>query len=86
MGVFGLNAVHAHIVRELLALDQNRLHFGKPQETEELLVRHDIVYHNGDMIKVFHHGSYSYCRLAFKLSPANHKSVERRRALALAGK
>src|SRR5262245_14896624 len=54
--MFGFDAVHAHIGRELWTRDYDGRVFVEPQQAEKLLGRLDISYHNGDVVEVFDHG------------------------------
>src|SRR5262245_56017527 len=66
--MFGFDAVHAHIGRELWALDNNRLFFVEPQQAEKLLGRLDVSYHDRHVVEVFDHGFCSCRRLGLRLS------------------
>jgi hypothetical protein len=66
--MFGFDAVHAHVGRELWARDNDRLVFVEPQQAEKLLGRLDISYHDGDVVEVFDHGLSSFRRSALRLS------------------
>src|SRR5215475_3827648 len=65
--MFGFDAVHAHVGRELWTRDNDGLVFVEPQQAEKLLGPLDISYHDGDVVEVFDHGLCSFRLLALRL-------------------
>jgi len=54
--MFGFDALHAHVCRELRARDNDSLVFVETQQAEKLLGRLDISYDKGNVVEVFDHG------------------------------